>query len=313
VRNLDAPNKEKIKRHRCVRAGLQTVRVLLATPDQLHPTDADGPPPAVAIGAPHVHVAAIALATAAVLFALASADAYWLCLPGALFASALAVTIPRAMLAAAAVAGSAEAALILRGVSPLPPVALAVLVPAACVAVQACTNRRLERERDQLRGVALTDALTGVANRRMLLARADYEIARHTRESHRFALVMLDLDGFKRLNDRFGHAAGDEILREVAASLCDVLRAQDTIARLGGDEFCVLAPETDPTGVRALAVRIGDAVTDVTAGVEQLGASIGIAVFPDHGDTTAALLEAADQRLLDAKRALYGRGRRRAA
>jgi diguanylate cyclase (GGDEF)-like protein len=289
------------------------VHVPLATPDRLHPTEADGAPPAVGIGAPNVHVAGIALATAVVVLALASTDAYWLCLPGALLASALTTTTPGAIFAAAAVAASAQAALILRGVSPLPPVALAVLVPAACVAVQACTHRRLERERDQLRGVALTDALTGVANRRMLLARADYEIARHTRESHRFALVMLDLDGFKALNDRFGHAAGDEILREVAASLCDALRAQDTIARLGGDEFCVLAPETDPTGVPALAVRIGDAVADVTAGVTQLGASIGIAVFPDDGDTTAGLLEAADQRLLDSKRALYGRGRRRAA
>jgi diguanylate cyclase (GGDEF)-like protein len=177
------------------------------------------------------------------------------------------------------------------------------------------TRRRLERERDQLRGVALSDPLTGVANRRLLLARADYEIERHTRDGRRFALVMLDLDGFKRLNDRFGHAAGDEMLREVAGALTGVLRAQDTIARLGGDEFCVLAPETDRAGLGALRARIADAVIDATAGPARLGASIGIAVFPDDGRRTQELMEAADQRLLGAKRALYSRerGRPRAA
>jgi diguanylate cyclase (GGDEF)-like protein len=93
------------------------------------------------------------------------------------------------------------------------------------------------------------------------------------------------------------------------------LRAQDTIARLGGDEFCVLAPETDRAGVRALGIRIGDAVARATAGVDRLGGSIGIAIFPDDGTGTAALMEAADQRLLGAKRNLYERRRepRRAA
>jgi diguanylate cyclase (GGDEF)-like protein len=201
------------------------------------------------------------------------------------------------------------------GAGSRPSIVLAVVVPAGCVAVLIAVRRRLEREREHLRGVALSDPLTGVANRRLLLARADYEIQRHTRDQRSFALVMLDLDGFKRLNDTYGHAAGDDVLCEVADALREALRAQDTIARLGGDEFCVLAPETDRAGVRALGIRIGDAVARATAGVDRLGGSIGIAIFPDDGTGTAALMEAADQRLLGAKRNLYERRRepRRAA
>ena len=110
------------------------------------------------------------------------------------------------------------------------------------------------------------------------------------------------LDGFKRLNDRFGHAAGDDLLREVAVALTDSMRAQDTVARLGGDEFCVLAPETGDCGTVRLATRVAQAVGSVTAGVDVVRASIGVAIFPEDGTTASALLEIADQRLLDAKR-----------
>ena len=103
---------------------------------------------------------------------------------------------------------------------------------------------------------ALSDPLTGLANRRMLMSMADYEIARHHRADARFAVVMLDLDGFKLVNDRYGHAAGDQMLCDVGAALTRVLRSQDTIARLGGDEFCVIAPETE--NPRALAEKIAD-------------------------------------------------------
>jgi diguanylate cyclase (GGDEF)-like protein len=161
--------------------------------------------------------------------------------------------------------------------------------------------------------VALSDPLTGVANRRLLMARAEYEIARHSRDDRSFAVVMLDLDGFKGLNDRFGHAAGDELLCDVAESLTHAIRAQDTVARLGGDEFCVLAPETDEHGVARLGNRIARAVASATAGVETLRASSGIALFPHDGRSAADLLHVADLRLLDAKRERGAPARRRAA
>jgi diguanylate cyclase (GGDEF)-like protein len=157
-----------------------------------------------------------------------------------------------------------------------------VLVPAASVAILLAVRDRLERERDTLRASALSDPLTGVANRRSLLARIDYEIARHARTRHTFAVLMLDLDGFKLLNDRFGHPAGDDLLREVASALARAIRDQDTVARVGGDEFCVLAPETDSAGAQRLIARVEAAVARVVAGVDALGASVGAAVFPQR-------------------------------
>ena len=103
--------------------------------------------------------------------------------------------------------------------SALPPLWLVVLVPAACVAVLHGTGSRLRRERDAMEHAAYSDPLTGLANRRLLMSVADHEIARHHRADERFTVVMLDLDGFKLLNDRFGHAAGDEMLCDVAEGL----------------------------------------------------------------------------------------------
>jgi diguanylate cyclase (GGDEF)-like protein len=190
---------------------------------------------------------------------------------------------------------------------------ITLLVIAASVAVLVAVRERQNREHDALRNVALSDPLTGIANRRLLMDRADYEIARHTRARQKFAVVMLDLDGFKLLNDRFGHAAGDELLCDVAAALTHAMRAQDTVARIGGDEFCVLAPETDHPHTVPLAKRIATTVTEATEGIETLSASVGIAVFPDDGVNTAALLQAADERLLGAKRSRRARNPRRRA
>jgi diguanylate cyclase (GGDEF)-like protein len=192
-----------------------------------------------------------------------------------------------------------------------PPVALVLLVPAASVAILIAVRERLARERDSLRASAFRDPLTGAANRRSLLERVEYEIARHTRVGRSFCVLMLDLDGFKALNDRFGHAAGDDLLRDVADALHRAMRDQDTVARLGGDEFCVLAPETD--AAERLASRATAAVGRVTAGIEMLGASAGVAVFPEDGATIEALLEIADQRLLALKRARSRPARRAAA
>src|SRR6201992_640237 len=164
---------------------------------------------------------------------------------------------------------------------------LCVALSLACTAALRQRLVTLERERNALRRDALSDPVTGAANRRSLLSRADYEIARHRRAGQSFALVMLDLDGFKALNDRFGHAAGDDLLRDVAGSLRRGLRAQDTVARVGGDEFCVLAPETDARGMDRLADKVAQAIRDVSVGMEGVGGSVGVALFPVDGRTPA--------------------------
>jgi diguanylate cyclase (GGDEF)-like protein len=245
----------------------------------------------------------IAVITAVVVALAGGGEAFWLCLPAALLACALARTRGQTLLSAAAVVAAAGVALAavptLRSVpSPL----LGLLVLAASVAVLTAARERLEGERDALRNVALSDPLTGIPNRRLLLSRAEYEIARHARTGHSFAVVMLDLDGFKLLNDRFGHAAGDELLCDVAEALTSAMRAQDTVARIGGDEFCVLAPETDGPHTPPLARRISQTVAEASVGVETLQASVGIAIFPEDGASPRALLQAADHRLMSAKR-----------
>jgi diguanylate cyclase (GGDEF)-like protein len=193
------------------------------------------------------------------------------------------------------------------------PVWLVVLMPALALAAVLQERAGIQRERDELLRAALTDPLTGLDNRRSLLNRADYEIVRHLRDCRGFALVMVDLDGFKALNDRFGHDAGDELLCDVADGMLDGLRAQDTVARLGGDEFCILAPDTEPGGVSALAARITRAVAQASVGVETVRASVGIALFPRDGRSVDELLRAADQRLFAAKRARREGSTRRAA
>ncbi|MGZ4165586.1 MAG: GGDEF domain-containing protein [Solirubrobacteraceae bacterium] len=193
---------------------------------------------------------------------------------------------------------------------------LCLPVSLACAAILRHRQAQLERERDALRRDALSDPVTGVANRRSLMIRADYEIARHRRARQSFALVMLDLDGFKQLNDRFGHAAGDDLLRDVAGALRRTMRAQDTVARFGGDEFCVLAPETDQRGTERLAGKVTGAVRDVSVGMEAVAGSVGVAVFPDDGTSAVELMHVADERLLAAKRRRpqgAGRSQRRAA
>jgi diguanylate cyclase (GGDEF)-like protein len=153
-----------------------------------------------------------------------------------------------------------------------------------------------------MRASALRDPLTGACNRRGLDERLAYEVARHSRERRRFAVVALDLDGFKAVNDRFGHPAGDELLRDVADALRGAVREQDTVARLGGDEFCVLAPETGRQGGRQLAVKIAQAIARVTTGIDAMSASVGVGVFPDDGRNALSVLEAADAAQVQAKR-----------
>jgi len=223
------------------------------------------------------------------------AEGFWACVPGALI---LASAEPSAR---AAVASAALVVLCAALAAPPPLLPAAVVVPASLGALLAL-RARLERERDAMRRFALRDPLTGLANRRQLDERLSYEIARHTRHGEAFTVLALDLDGFKAVNDRFGHDAGDELLCEAAAALVGAVRAQDTVVRLGGDEFCVLAPQTDAAHAEHLVERVRQSLAGVTAGVSGLSASVGTAVFPADGTTPDGLLGAADRAALEAKR-----------
>jgi diguanylate cyclase (GGDEF)-like protein len=207
--------------------------------------------------------------------------------------------IPPRLALPVALATTAGALLILAGAS-FGAAALFFCVPLAAGALLVAL--RIEARHEGLRLMSERDALTGLGNRRLLNDRLHYEIARHRRHSRRFSVLALDLDGFKQVNDRFGHPAGDEILREVAKALQKAVRDQDTVVRMGGDEFCVLAPEIGWEDAERLAERLELAVETAVGGLDMLGVSVGFAVFPDEGWTPEHLLARADAAGLEEKR-----------
>jgi diguanylate cyclase (GGDEF)-like protein/putative nucleotidyltransferase with HDIG domain len=156
---------------------------------------------------------------------------------------------------------------------------------------------------------ARTDPLTGLLNRRGFEEAFDVEIERARRADRGLSVIVGDLDRFKEVNDRFGHAAGDEALRHVGAAIGETKRSWDIAARIGGEEFAVLAPDTDEHGAYVLAERLRLEIEEAfePAGAGELTASFGIVSFPIHGQTGEALLQAADQALYAAKR--LGRNR----
>ena len=157
---------------------------------------------------------------------------------------------------------------------------------------------RMDAE-EQLQQAAVHDALTGLPNRNSLAARLEHAIMRVTRSGDRLALLFIDLDRFKKVNDTLGHAAGDEVLRQAAARIRACVREVDTVARLGGDEFVVLL-ETDvrPDTPSIIGERIRAAFqtpfdwkgTDV-----RCGASLGVSLYPDHARDSATLIASADE------------------
>ncbi len=208
-------------------------------------------------------------------------------------------TVPSAVLLAALASGAVVAAAALAGAR-LGSAAVLLALPAALVA--AAVRGRVEARHSGLMHLAHVDPLTGLGNARMLRTRLSYEISRHRRHRRRLAVFVLDLDGFKSVNDRFGHIAGDEVLREVARQLERAVRDQDTVVRQGGDEFCVLAPETGWREAERLAERLGYAVARAVGGLQGVSASIGLAVFPDEGATAETLIAKADANQTEAKR-----------
>ena len=163
----------------------------------------------------------------------------------------------------------------------------------------------------QVLRLATSDVLTGLANRRALAERLEAVIAKARKRKTGFALLFMDLDGFKTINDSLGHTAGDEVLRAFGRRLLECVPKGDMVARLGGDEFVVLAEHaSSPDAARALAQAILSVMREplaVEAHVLQIMPSIGIALFPPDGDSFDTLLKHADAAMYEAKRG--GRGR----
>lgn len=176
----------------------------------------------------------------------------------------------------------------------------------AAAAIQAAAVEELVRGRSrELESQANTDPLTGLFNLRYLQRQLEHMLETHRRYGHPFALLLMDIDGLKRINDAHGHPAGDRVLMQLAMSLQRSIRTVDTGARLGGDEFCILAPQQDSQGGAALAERLGAAVEEEVATPESppTSLSIGVAACPEHGDAADALIDAADRAMYRAKAA----------
>jgi diguanylate cyclase (GGDEF)-like protein len=141
-----------------------------------------------------------------------------------------------------------------------------------------------------------TDSLTDLANHRRLFEVLHAEIARSKRSGREFSVLLLDLDGLKQINDRFGHLVGNRALARLAQILVDCCRSVDTAARQGGDEFAVVLPETGVAAATLVANRICDLLAK-DAEAPALSVSVGVASFPKDADTIGTLLHAADRDL----------------
>ena len=187
---------------------------------------------------------------------------------------------------------------------------------APCMAL--CAARRIQtlqnetaslRARDQLLQVqAHHDSLTGLANRNLLTDRFYSVVERSKRSGKKFALLMIDLNDFKAVNDAYGHAAGDAVLVTMARRLVGALRASDTVARLGGDEFVLIIdsienPQDLACIIEKLFDTLSDPVTLDTGIVVNTSASVGLAMYPDDGADMNDLLNVADQAMYECKAA----------
>ena len=164
----------------------------------------------------------------------------------------------------------------------------------------------IQESQERLQYLAYHDALTGLPNRLMLTSELDNAIKRAKRHDQMLALLFLDLDGFKAVNDTKGHLAGDELLRLVAERLAATVREADLLARLGGDEFVVLLEDlTGPDHAAAVAIKIMNAFTrpfELHEDVVTLSASIGISLFPLDARSSADLMNLADAAMYLAKK-----------
>jgi diguanylate cyclase (GGDEF)-like protein len=156
-----------------------------------------------------------------------------------------------------------------------------------------------------LASLALTDPLTGLANRRLLVDRLAMAMVQARREQTQLALLYLDLDGFKDINNTMGHAAGDVLLKLVAGRLQATVREQDTVARLGGDEFVIVLGEVEADEAVRVATKVIESVSrpyEIDGQPAHVTVSVGIGLYPINGDEAEALMKSADLALYEAKR-----------
>lgn len=164
----------------------------------------------------------------------------------------------------------------------------------------------LQGREQRLKVQAHHDGLTGLANRFLLTDRFQFTVERAKRSGQSFALLMVDLNDFKAINDHHGHVAGDEVLVVTAQRLSSAVRASDTVARIGGDEFVLIIESIeDPQEMLHIGEKLFDMLTDPitlnTGVVAKLGASIGLALYPDDGVSLNDLLHVADQAMYECK------------
>jgi diguanylate cyclase (GGDEF)-like protein len=166
-------------------------------------------------------------------------------------------------------------------------------------------HQEVNRRQQELQHQALHDALTHLPNRNLLRDRLEHAISASQRDNKTLALIMLDLDRFKEINDTLGHHVGDHVLQQVGQRLQNLLRSSDTVARLGGDEFAILIENTDIDHTRSIARKITEALEqeiDVEDHKLHTGGSLGIALYPVHGEDAATLTRKADVAMYMAKR-----------
>jgi len=176
--------------------------------------------------------------------------------------------------------------------------------PCGALGINRDITRRVQNEEELVR-LATTDPLTGLPNRGLLLDRLEATLRRSQRHDHSFALLFIDLDDFKDINDRCGHMVGDRVLKEVARDLATGLRDCDTVARIGGDEFAVLLEDCpgfdDARDVGAKVLQAVKRSIEINGTPYRITASIGIAVYPQDGDDVSTLFGHADEAMYRAK------------
>ena len=158
---------------------------------------------------------------------------------------------------------------------------------------------------ERIEQLAHYDVVTGLPNRVLLIDRLEQEVARARRTERGFALLMFDLDGFKQVNDTWGHAAGDRVIAMVGERARSSVRGSDTVGRIGGDEFMAILPEASRDGALQVAEKLRESLArpyPVEGGEARLGASVGVSFFGTHGDNAELLQRAADDALYEAKR-----------
>jgi diguanylate cyclase (GGDEF)-like protein/PAS domain S-box-containing protein len=165
----------------------------------------------------------------------------------------------------------------------------------------------IKRSEEKLERMAHYDPLTDLPNRALLGAHLAHALDRAARKREKLAVMVLDLDGFKNVNDSLGHPAGDLLLQKIAGRLQESLRQEDTVARMGGDEFAIivesLGPGADPGKIAEKMIQVVSAPVDLQGHGALVTASVGIALYPDDGPDATALLKAADTAMYASKQA----------